>query len=191
MPDSKRSKPSALEVPRGQPAPGTTLRPARDVFALLVQSIENDWLLEASHWPPSVRRRCGPGRVRVARHTSHQGYLTGVELTQVLGVLQRNLATRLPEKGIGERPPLMPIFRWMRQTDSSMPDRCNASCHASTCWYGHVLPLDDGPDGRCAVDVPQATREPACSSRATCDRLNPLEGGALGARLVRHPFALS
>ena len=31
-------------------------------------------------------------------------------------------------------PPLMPIRRWMRHTDSGMPHSVSASCQEMTCW---------------------------------------------------------
>ena len=33
------------------------------------------------------------------------------------------------------KPPLMPIRRWIFHTDSSMPNSASASCQARTCWY--------------------------------------------------------
>src|SRR5882757_855595 len=36
---------------------------------------------------------------------------------------------------LANRPPLMPILRCMRHTDSGMPSRSSADFHASTCWY--------------------------------------------------------
>jgi hypothetical protein len=32
------------------------------------------------------------------------------------------------------RPPLIPMGRWIRHTDSSIPPAANASCQASTRW---------------------------------------------------------
>jgi phosphoglycolate phosphatase-like HAD superfamily hydrolase len=32
------------------------------------------------------------------------------------------------------RPPLMPMRRWMRHTDRSIPQSSSASCQARTCW---------------------------------------------------------
>src|SRR5207253_8943607 len=32
-------------------------------------------------------------------------------------------------------PPLIPIRRWIRQTESSIPALPSTSCQASTCWY--------------------------------------------------------
>jgi hypothetical protein len=32
-------------------------------------------------------------------------------------------------------PPLIPIRRWIRHTDKSMPIADRAACQAMTCWY--------------------------------------------------------
>ena len=64
------------------------------------------------------------------------GQQLAVELAVVglhrLGVLVGQLVAELARGGARERPPLMPIRRWMRQPSIAIRARSNARCHAKT-----------------------------------------------------------
>jgi len=49
-----------------------------------------------------------------------------------LDALRIERDTRLAEQDMVNNPPLMPIRRWMRQIDRSMPSEPSASRHART-----------------------------------------------------------
>src|SRR3954468_12331411 len=52
------------------------------------------------------------------------------------------------------RPPLMPMRRWMRQTASGMPASSNASCQDRTCWYTLSTRVPSRSNRKAAVVAP-------------------------------------